>query len=82
MFDEIRAELIRLSANDVQLQTDTRLGNPDSTLVKITIGERSCIVTFTGLREMLRTLPDGSGTRGIEAAFEMRSSRAEPWVIT
>jgi len=82
MFDEIRAELVRLLADDVQLQTDRRLGHPDSTLIKITIGERFCTVTFAGLMEMLKSLPDGSGAEGIEAAFEMRSSRAESWVVT
>jgi hypothetical protein len=79
MFDEIRAELVRLDAKDVQLQSDERLHRPKSSLIKLTIGNRSCSVVAAGLLQMLRTLPDKAGVSAIEKALEFRSSSAEAW---
>jgi hypothetical protein len=81
IFDEIRAELLRLNADDVQLQSDERLNRPAASLVKITVGPRSCTVLADGLLEMLSNLSDGAGTTAIESALELRSGRAEAWAI-
>ncbi len=79
MFDEIRGELVRLKASDVQLQADGRLGCAANSMVKLTIGDRSCSLVATGLLEMLKSLPDGATNASIEAALEMRAGRAEAW---
>jgi hypothetical protein len=81
MFDEIRAELVRLHAKDVELQSDERLHHPKTSLIKLTIRSRSCSVVSAGLLEMLKTSPDGAGITAIEKQLEHRSSRAEAWAI-
>jgi hypothetical protein len=81
MFDEIRAELVRLDAKDVQLQSDERLHRPKSSLIKLTIHSRSCSVVAAGLLEMLKSLPDRAGITAIEESLEFRSSHAEAWAI-
>jgi hypothetical protein len=81
MFDELRKELARLLADDVQLQSDERRNCVKSSLVKVTIGNRSCSVIASGLLRMLQSLPDGEGESGIQAAIETRSRRAEAWMI-
>jgi hypothetical protein len=80
-FDDIRAELKRVEADDVELHSDERRSRLASPLVKITIGSRSCTVEVTGLLKMLSCLADGVGNDGIEAALEMQSCRAEAWVV-
>jgi hypothetical protein len=79
MFDEIRAELARLNAADVQLEADSRKDPNQVELVKITIGERSCTVQISGLINMLRSLPDGAGENAVETALEQEASHAEGW---
>jgi hypothetical protein len=81
MFNEIRTELVRLYAEDVQLQSDERLGRPQSSLIKVTIRSRSCSVVAAGLLEMLKSLPDHAGIAAIEKMLEHRSSHAEAWAI-
>src|SRR5262245_61377575 len=61
MFDQLRNELARLEAADVQLETDQRDALQGDTLVRITIGERSCTVRVDGFLTMLQSLPDGAG---------------------
>jgi hypothetical protein len=80
-FDDIRAELLRLKADDVQLQCDERHDRAAASLVKLMIGDRSCTVLAAGLLEMLSYLPDGAGNDGIESALELRSGRAEAWAV-
>jgi len=80
-FDDIRTELKRAEAYDVELHLDDRRSRLASPLVKITIGSRSCSVEAAGLLKMLSCLPDGVGNNGIEAALEMRSGRAEAWAV-
>ena len=79
MFDDIRNELARLNANDVQLETDERSPAADDAHVKITIGERSCCVQKAGFLNMLHSLPDGAGETAIEAAIESEARHAEGW---
>jgi hypothetical protein len=80
MFDEIRKELLRLKASEVQLQSDGRLGCAAHSTVKVTIGDRSCSLVAASLLEMLKSLPDGATEASIEAALEMRAGRAEAWM--
>ena len=40
-FDDIRVELLRLKADNVQLQSDERENRAAASLVKVTIGDRS-----------------------------------------
>jgi hypothetical protein len=79
MFDDIRNELVRLNAADVQLETDDRHAAGDDPHVKIRIGERSCSVQVAGLINMLHSLPDSAGEAAIEAAIESEASHAEGW---
>jgi hypothetical protein len=81
MFDDIRSELRRLDAEaDVELEADSRLEPSAVTLVKVTIHARSCTATQDGFLEMLRSLPDRSGTHAIAAEIESRSLHAESWI--
>jgi hypothetical protein len=79
MFDDIRNELSRLNAADVQLESDTRTNPGDIIVVKITIGERSCCVHADGLLVTLQSLPDGAGETAIEVAIASSASHAEGW---
>ena len=58
-----------------------RMNWPASSLVKITIGGRSCSVVAAGLLKMLSELPESAGSASIEAALEVRAGRAEAWAI-
>jgi hypothetical protein len=78
MFDELRNELVRLKAADVQLQSDERLGLTAHSMVKVTIGSKSYSVTAAGLLDMLKSLPDGATEAAIKEALEMRTERATP----
>jgi hypothetical protein len=79
MFDDIRNELIRLNAADVQLEVDERRSAEEGPHVKIRIGQRSCSVQVAGLITMLHSLPDSAGEAAIEAAIESEASHAEGW---
>jgi hypothetical protein len=79
MFDDIRNELVRLNATDVQLESDERNPNDNDPHVKVTIGERSCCVQIAGFLKMLHALPDGVGEPAIETAIESEASHAEGW---
>jgi hypothetical protein len=79
MFDDIRNELIRLNAADVQLESDERSAIGNDPHVKVTIGDRSCCVQMAGFVKMLHTLPDSAGETAIEAAIESEASHAEGW---
>ena len=79
MFDEIREELVRVKAPDVMLQSDGKLNCAEHSMVKVTIGDRSCSLDAAGLLKMLKSLPDGATEASIEAALEMRAGRAEAW---
>jgi hypothetical protein len=80
MFDVIHSELKRLGAEDVQVEKDSRPGPSPVAMIKVTIDTRSCAATQDGFLEMLRSLPDGSGTHAIAAEIESRSIHAEPWI--
>ena len=65
MFDEVRAQLVRLNAPEVQLHIDERRGKAFS-VVKVSIANRSCSVATSGFLQMLKSLPDGAGVAEIE----------------
>jgi len=78
MLKELRDELVRLKAADVQLQSDERLGHIADSLVKVTIEKRSYSVTTTGLLEMLKSLPNGATETAVKEVLEMRTEQLDP----
>jgi len=81
MFEEIKAELFRVKACGVELNSEERMGSLRHSLVKVTLGHRSCTIAVRGFLEMLKSLPDDSTEASVQAALEMRSGNAEAWAF-
>jgi hypothetical protein len=81
MFEEIKAELFRVKACGVELNSAERVGSLRHSLVKVTLGHRSCTIAVRGFLVMLKSLPDNATEASVQAALEMRSSNAEAWAV-
>jgi hypothetical protein len=67
--------------DDALLCSDERTGSQPHSLVKASVGTRSCMVTASGFLEMLKSLPDGTTEASIQAVLEMSSEHAESGAI-
>ena len=72
MFDEIRAELDRVSASGVKTTPDAEFEPSAGELVKIELGEAYWHMQPTNFLELLKQLPDDAGAEGVREAIETK----------
>jgi hypothetical protein len=81
VFDEIKSRLLSLRATDIRLAEDIRPNYADDSLVRVSLGSRSCSVLAAGFLLALKRLPDAAGTPAVQVVLEDAAARAEAWAF-
>lgn len=66
MLEQIRAELVRLAADDVGVKQDEQFEPQAGTLIRLSIGGAYWHLPPMALVEILNSIPDGAGSLAIK----------------